>query len=592
MVFLFLSWTLSVWALRKPQLALPLSAGGTIAFALSLANSEYFLGLELLRPVLLWLVLSETAKSRAQRFRRTLVAWVPYLTIWAAFVFWRLFIFGPTRGVAAHQVPVLKHLKANPLHWTAARLWSVSTDLVQATMTAWRPVVSRLLILPDFAQMSVKLLLSVLFILASCVLVGIWYAWRCPSAVKNSSRINSGRNEWHRQALVVSALAMVLGGLPAWFIERHIKLDSLDDRYTLALMAGACLVVTTALFYVIRSRKQQVLVLSLILGLSAGFHFQNANYYRGCWSDQKSTCWQLWWRAPQLAGGSCLIAMVPRSEFDGRSMALPIDMIYSPKYKDTMLDYWVSEVTQLTPQDTAIDWIGLPHGPLFRDIYFSGSRTRSVAAFVSKTGCLWLVDSLRENLPDLPTLTRFAVPISHPESVVFDETCSRVAPRSASLVLSRGMIGCTTSRRQNSDASWPTSKGWFGLGTAPRLSPFAPMTQSSGCPSSKDTRWWEDTRPLSPLLHQFSTRNPRPVVCWLTCSAPWFSVPDCPIARWSELPPSGKELTSRPNSKAWPTTPAHRRTACCAHFPPRWALSFSSLCGWCLLHRLAMAFLS
>jgi hypothetical protein len=48
---------------------------------------EYFFGIELLRPVLLWI--ANRARPRSARLRQMLLAWLPYLVIDLAYVAYR-----------------------------------------------------------------------------------------------------------------------------------------------------------------------------------------------------------------------------------------------------------------------------------------------------------------------------------------------------------------------------------------------------------------------------------------------------------------------------------------------------------------------
>jgi hypothetical protein len=85
---------LMVLAVRKPGrfwLFTVLALSGALV---GLFSSEYFFGLELLRPVFLWLVINEDKSVPARlRWRRFFLVWLPYLSILAGFLVWRIFIF-------------------------------------------------------------------------------------------------------------------------------------------------------------------------------------------------------------------------------------------------------------------------------------------------------------------------------------------------------------------------------------------------------------------------------------------------------------------------------------------------------------------
>lgn len=85
-----------IWSLRVPRLFWPFTTLALISSALSMLATEYFIGLEFLRPIFIWLVLSEKIKNPRQRVRSTLTYWSSYVVVSAIFVIWRLFLFGTT----------------------------------------------------------------------------------------------------------------------------------------------------------------------------------------------------------------------------------------------------------------------------------------------------------------------------------------------------------------------------------------------------------------------------------------------------------------------------------------------------------------
>ena len=86
-----------VWAHRKPRWFWPLMILSVITSALTMFISEYFFGLELLRPILLWLILDDQQEPFGKRLRRIIVRWLPYLIVAAMFLIWRIFLHETAR---------------------------------------------------------------------------------------------------------------------------------------------------------------------------------------------------------------------------------------------------------------------------------------------------------------------------------------------------------------------------------------------------------------------------------------------------------------------------------------------------------------
>ncbi len=84
---------------------------------------EYFFLLELVRPALIWIVLSETLPDRRQRLKQALNAWLPYLLLFIALVVWRAFFF--RFQTQNYQPKILDQLKTQPFQ-TLAACWASS----------------------------------------------------------------------------------------------------------------------------------------------------------------------------------------------------------------------------------------------------------------------------------------------------------------------------------------------------------------------------------------------------------------------------------------------------------------------------------
>ena len=100
-----------VAAVRLRRWFWPLYLLSIVLSVLSMFSVEYFFGLELLRPLVLWLVLSDSLSNRKQRLLRTLALWAPYLLVMGGFLVWRVAFSTTPRG----QVTLLEHIQARPL---------------------------------------------------------------------------------------------------------------------------------------------------------------------------------------------------------------------------------------------------------------------------------------------------------------------------------------------------------------------------------------------------------------------------------------------------------------------------------------------
>ena len=70
----FLSLGAMVWSIRQARFSKILTTVALVATALHMFSLEYFVGLELLRPLFLWLLFKEKF-SRRERIRRVIEHW-------------------------------------------------------------------------------------------------------------------------------------------------------------------------------------------------------------------------------------------------------------------------------------------------------------------------------------------------------------------------------------------------------------------------------------------------------------------------------------------------------------------------------------
>ena len=82
-----------VKAYHTPRWYWPLTILSIFCSAFSLLSTEYFYGLEFLRPVILWIVITNDMQDRKKRIKTTLIQWLPYLVALAGYSFYRFTLF-------------------------------------------------------------------------------------------------------------------------------------------------------------------------------------------------------------------------------------------------------------------------------------------------------------------------------------------------------------------------------------------------------------------------------------------------------------------------------------------------------------------
>lgn len=436
MGLLFMSWRFSILPLRRRANGLFLNSLAALFLALSLGFSHYFFGLEIVRGLLICQVLSESVQGRTQLIQKTLVAWAPCLFVLAALAFWRMFVFrSPNLGydVAAVSASAQSHFVSS----VATRVLGAAGDLLKTGLLSW---VQTLPFLPgDLMRLSLSTLntwgISAVIGLLAAAIVGVapWFG----SAVLRERPPAARERSWGRQAVLVGIAAMFVGGIPGWFAYRFVDLRSASDRFTIPLMLGACLMAVGVIHALLRSRRQRLIALLLLVALSAAFQFRNGELYKREWTRMKSIAWQLYWRAPQLSRGSALLMEVT-------DCGVPIhQMVYNnafnlmylpPPGRDSAFPFRVINLDGLyrAPKQEGL-WPDSPlrlaeKNPIFRfspgeaNLSWTGSVANAAVIWLSPAGTtLWFVDPVRDEQPEMTPLTRAARALSNPNAVVMPE---------------------------------------------------------------------------------------------------------------------------------------------------------------------------
>lgn len=401
-----------IWAMRKPRLYWLLTVLALLSSALSLMTIEYHVGIELLRPVLIFLVLTEKQEPVRQRLRSTLMRWSPYLAVLGTFLIWRLLFFHSGRA-ETDQVRLITNLVSDPFREVSIRLVNAFSDLIEAGVLAWGQTLP-----PDFFAQDrlwvTGLVLTVIF----ASFVAMYY---CLARIGYSHEIKKNtRSRWAKQAILIGLFGIIAGQLVPWFAQFYIELNSLNDRFALPAMLGACILLG-GLIHLIRGEFQRIILICLIVGLASGFHFRNANRYRQDWLLQKSLFWQLSWRVPGLKPGtSVLIDDSPTTFPRSYSLAAPLNFTYSPQRKSAQLDYWFFILSKDLGDEVPSLSTRVPLSDAYRRLSFRGSTSDSLVVWFSPPGCLKILDPRHDELPQLPPVARAARPLSNLDRIIVE----------------------------------------------------------------------------------------------------------------------------------------------------------------------------
>lgn len=433
MGFFILSLGLMILAARRPALFWPLTAASLLLTGISMFADEYYFGLELLRPVLLWIVLTENEGGLRGRLGeitrrvapRIVGQFAPYAAMMAAFLYWRLFVHVSPRG----QVQIAGRLADGPLQAVAQLARQIGEDVFQAGLLAWAQVFdfSKTIVFGGRQSLIYFGVILATLALALVYLLRLRFEAPGPQTLQATPGAKPDRSDkaWAVQAVLLGGYALLLAGWPFWVTNLPIDLRFPWDRFTLPMILGASLLVAGLLVLLTWRAWQRAALLAVLLAFAAGWHFQNENAYRQEWHHQKNFFWQLTWRAPGLTPGSVVITSdMPFNYFSDNSLTAPLNWTYAPEHTGQSMPYLMYAVESRLGQGLASLAPGQTIDQEYRANRFSGSTSQAVVAFYSPPGCVRLIDPLidanlpqkRKNLSEALPLSRLDLIIPQPES--------------------------------------------------------------------------------------------------------------------------------------------------------------------------------
>jgi len=373
------------------------------ASLLQLLTMEYFAGLELLRPFLLWVLIAENVKERRAKAAAVLRGWLPYLLVLAGFTIWRLF-FLEFPGEAANSPSLLFRMFSEPAAAGLRFLEIALQDISHLLVGVWANLIA-----PDKIDLGDRFnLFSWGWAVFTAAAVTLFLA-RLRTTPAGETEENP---RWVRQALVIGTAAVALGMLPVWFTDRQIIVGTYSNRFGLAAMPGASLAIVALTEAVIGKKAQRIILIGLLIGLAAGAHVRTANDYRWSWVRQTRFYWHLYWRAPQIQPGTAIMSDGEIFPFVGLySTAAGINLVYPPGQPPEQLPYWFYSMGREFKYNMPEFKAGMPLETTFRNFVFKGNTKDSLVIYhdPSKNDCLAVLSPKDFNIPNLPAVTREAL---------------------------------------------------------------------------------------------------------------------------------------------------------------------------------------
>jgi hypothetical protein len=403
----FASLLLTMRAFQNPKRFLPYTALAILAETLHLFTVEYFVGLELLRPFVIWALITSAAgqyghnqsndqasntffySGYAHTAKRIAQLWLPYLLILLLFLYWRTYFLG---GLDLRNNP----MEALSLASILASLQNLPADMALVLVTSWfkliDPIALELTRLRNLFFLVVALLAALLAYLYSRYFANKDTNYALPNT---QHAIPDSHSLTPTSYLLTAFLAFLLGLAPAYaanFII-HTKLEPWNGRFALAAMPGAAMLLALAFEWLVASGQARRVAFAILVGLLIGFHNRVAYDFSYSWEKQVNLYQQLTWRAPYIEPGAAIIA---DQEILGYMGDYPTSFAFNTIYDTKSLrpsPHWFFAMSENLGTDAA----SLVEGTQltarkYASTFIADSRDSLIIVFEpEKNQCLWVL---------------------------------------------------------------------------------------------------------------------------------------------------------------------------------------------------------
>lgn len=403
-IFYLLSFGFTARALRNSDSFLRDTALALVFAVAGVFPTEYFVGLEPLRFLFIWIVVSEKESLFKQRTIQAYKRWKPYMLVWLGNATW-LAYFYTIGSYDSYAVKVVRE------PFSTLQAFSIFIDAFwKAGFYIWGQIVA---LISQTITASTTFLTIGLILLSFGVLLFYLTHLEFPT---NHTRA------FALSAMLIGMVGIVLGRVPSFAAGLPLTLQSSFDRFMISMMLGGCLFITGLIELVIKNHRIKIVVSAFLIALGIGQQFFNANIFRRDWETQQEILWQLFWRVPGLQPNTVLITdELPLDYETDLSFTAPINWMYGSQYADSHLAYgMVFSKIRLGRSLPALQ----PNIPIYigmRGANFYGSTSQAVVIYMPKDGCLRIMDpaledqltyaSLSPNLVD-------AIPLSDPSRIM------------------------------------------------------------------------------------------------------------------------------------------------------------------------------
>lgn len=406
---------------HQPKYVLFTLLAAVFSFA-QMMTIEYFVGLEILRPLLLWVVFRDSIPGIRKRIIRVLQWWIPYLIPLAGFIVWRFILFTPVPGADdPNNVIGVSQFLADPIGLTFHLIQNVLQDCLYQLVFIWSETINASDV--DLASKAAWFgwVIGGLAALAAGIVLG-----RQGLSTENNKEHHKFIRDW----LIMGGILMIAGGLPVWITDRQIIVGLWSDRFSLGLMPGVCMVLVALVSLLGYRQFQRSVLLGVLVALSISLHIRTVNSYRLNWDIQRNYYWQFYWRVPAMKPGTALFGTkMPFGLIADYSVSYAMNAIYAPGLDSRNIPYWFFSSMRAYGNDIPDFVPDLPVKYSIRNLKFEGSTSNGIVThYKAGQACVRILQPDDKYSPLLTKSEINLAQISNLDQILEENSDPRVSP--------------------------------------------------------------------------------------------------------------------------------------------------------------------
>lgn len=287
-----------------------------ISFAVYIFIYEPLIGIEVARLVLIWFYIYRQNPKWRESIRPALIQFSPYFVFSFIFLFWRIFIFHSTRKAVNAEILTENY---QSLHGVTRFFVETFKDFFETSFLAWSVPYYQFTASAKYRDIGIAFGFAFLAVALSA---GYYYLMQTQTGLVAEADLES-RLDW----IVLGAVIIIVTIVPFIAAGRNAIFAIQWDRYTYQSSFGVAMLLGGFAFYALRGRVRQVFF-GLLLVSGVVTQIFSAVYYRDLWNAERAAWWQLYWRAPQLADGTNVIASLPGGLAEEYEIWGPLNLLY------------------------------------------------------------------------------------------------------------------------------------------------------------------------------------------------------------------------------------------------------------------------